>query len=229
MITVSHLSKKYSQKEVLKNINLQFDKGGIYGIMGENGAGKTTLFRCIAGLEQYEGTISSDFTPLKHYLGLLETDPYFFSKITGREYLKLLLNARENIDQEGISIPLDEYNIFDLPLDQFASTYSTGMKKKLALQAILLQKNEYYILDEPFNGVDIQSNILITEIIHELKAKGRTVIISSHIFSTLRDTCDCIFLLESGTVTKSFLPEMYDQLETAMRANARIGGKEKIR
>ncbi len=217
MITVSNLSKKYSQKEVLKNINLQFDQGQVYGIMGENGAGKTTLFRCIAGLEQFEGTISSHLTPLKHYLGLLETDPYFFSKITGREYIQLLLNAREKSDPDGARLKLDDCNIFDLPLDQFASTYSTGMKKKLALQAILLQKNEYYILDEPFNGVDIQSNILITEIIHELKAKGRTVIISSHIFSTLRDTCDQIFLLESGTMKNSYTPEMFDRLETEMR------------
>lgn len=229
MITISQLSKKYDQKEVLKNVNLQFDKGHVYGIMGENGAGKTTLFRCIAGLEPYEGNVTSDFTPLKHHLGLLETDPYFFSKITGREYIQLLLNAREKLDPEGASLNLDDHNIFDLPLDQFASTYSTGMKKKLALQAILLQKNEYYILDEPFNGVDIQSNILITEIIHQLKEKGRTIIISSHIFSTLKDTCSQIYLLESGTVSRSFSPEMYSQLENEMRTNVLSGKARQIR
>jgi ABC-2 type transport system ATP-binding protein len=77
------------------------------------------------------------------------------------------------------------------------------MQKKLALTAILLQDNNYFILDEPFNGVDIQSNIIITEIIHKLKELDKTVIISSHIFSTLSDTCDEIHLLSNGSFIKS--------------------------
>mgnify|MGYP003413132737 FL=1 len=73
MIEVSNLSKHYGTNEVLKNINIKFDKGKVYGIVGENGAGKTTLFRCIAGLENYEGEILSDLKPLKNHLGLLLT------------------------------------------------------------------------------------------------------------------------------------------------------------
>lgn len=80
---------------------------------------------------------------------------------------------------------IDNRNIFDLPLNQYAATYSTGMKKKLALMAILIQENKVLILDEPFNGVDIHSNIIITEIIHQLKLLNKTILISSHIFSTL--------------------------------------------
>ncbi len=219
MIAVRNLSKKYGAKEVLKNINIQFDKGKVYGIVGENGAGKTTLFRCIAGLENYEGEISANLNPIKNHLGLLLTEPFFFQKITGKEYIQLLCNAR-NIEMPDIA----SRNIFELPLNQYAATYSTGMQKKLALTAILLQGNDYFILDEPFNGVDIQSNIIITEIIHKLKALDKTVIISSHIFSTLSDTCDEIHLLRNGTFIKSVQKADFTLLEEQMKQTS-IGNK----
>lgn len=212
MIKVVDLSKHYGTKQVLKDINISFEKGKVYGIVGENGSGKTTLFRCIAGLEKYDGKITSDFEQLKNHLGFLFTEPFIFSKITGREYIQLLLNAR-NIKMSNI----ETKNIFDLPLNQYASTYSTGMKKKLALTAILLQENDCFILDEPFNGVDIQSNIIITEIIKKLKALGKTVIISSHIFSSIAETCDEIFLLKKGELIKRVLKENFDKLENEMK------------
>jgi ABC-2 type transport system ATP-binding protein len=219
MITIQHLHKSFGTKYVLKDINITFEKGKVYGIVGENGAGKTTLFRCIAGLENYEGEITSDLTPLKNHLGLLLTDPFFFSKITGREYLQLLCNSRQ-IEV----VDMDSKNIFELPLNQYASTYSTGMKKKLAVTAILLQGNSYFILDEPFNGVDIQSNMLITEIILKLKSLQKTVLISSHIFSTLSDTCDEIHLLKDGQFIQSVAHAQFNELETQMKA-VNIGQK----
>jgi len=213
MISIRNLSKSFGAKQVLKNINIQFDKGQVYGIVGENGAGKTTLFRCVAGLETYEGQIISELNPLKKHLGLLLTEPFFFTKITGKEYIRLLCNARK----KEIS-NIDDKNIFDLPLNQYASTYSTGMKKKLALLAILLQENQYFILDEPFNGVDIHSNIIIIDLVHKLRDLGKTVIISSHIFSTLSDTCDEIYLLKDGEIIKKVFREDFDALELEMRA-----------
>lgn len=212
MIKINRLSKSYGNNEVLKNISMKFSKGKAYGIVGENGAGKTTLFRCIAGLESYNGEIISDIIPLKNHLGLLLTDPFFFSKITGKEYIRLLCNARGKT-----SLEFDSKNIFDLPLNQYASTYSTGMKKKLAITAILLQENEYFILDEPFNGVDIQSNILLTEIILKLKELNKIVLISSHIFSTLSDTCDEIHLLRKGEQIKSVQKTEFKNLEQEMK------------
>lgn len=212
MIKVTELTKSYGAKQVLKNINLSFSEGNVYGIVGGNGAGKTTLFRCIAGLEDYQGEVKSTLEPLKNHLGLLMTEPFFFSKITGKEYLQLLCNAR-NIRIDNI----ESRNIFDLPLDQFTSTYSTGMKKKLAITAILLQNNKYFILDEPFNGVDIQSNIIITEIIHKLKELKKIVIISSHIFSTLSVTCDEIHLIKNGEFIKTVKKEDFSKLEAEMK------------
>ena len=212
MIYIQNLSKNFGNKQVLKNVNMQFERGNVYGIVGENGSGKTTLFRCIAGLENYEGEINSELNPLKNYLGLLLTEPFFFTKITGKEYIRLLCNARKKEISE-----IDGKNIFDLPLNQYASTYSTGMKKKLALLAILLQGNQCFILDEPFNGVDIHSNIIIVDLIHKLKALGKTVIVSSHIFSTLSDTCDEIYLQKDGEIVKKVLRENFCALELEMK------------
>jgi len=213
MIKIKELNKHYGNNEVLKKINMDFSNGKVYGIVGENGAGKTTLFRCIAGLEDYQGEITSEFIPLKNHLGLLLTEPFFFSKITGEEYIRLLCNAR------GKAIPdIASRNIFDLPLNQYASTYSTGMKKKLALTAILLQENKYYIFDEPFNGVDIQSNIILTDIICKLRELNKMVIISSHIFSTLSDTCDEIHLLRKGENVKTVQKNEFTILEKELKA-----------
>ncbi|MGY6648808.1 ABC transporter ATP-binding protein [Wenyingzhuangia sp. IMCC45574] len=211
MITIKNLSKSYGKKEVLRNVNLNLEKGKVYGVVGENGAGKTTLFRCIAGLEKYEGEIISELKPLRDSLGLLFTELFFFSKITGREYIQMLLKAR------GIEpVDMEHHNFFDLPLGEYAENYSTGMKKKLAITAILLQKNECFILDEPFNGVDIQSNILITEIIKKLRAAGKTIILSSHIFSTLKEVCDEIHVLSEGAFVKKVQKNKFSDLEQEM-------------
>lgn len=212
MIKIKSLSKYYGKTKVLKDISLSFEKGKVYGIVGENGSGKTTLFRCISGLDKYDGQIKSELYPLKNYIGLLLTEPYFFDKITGKEYLQLMCNARQ-IKFENI----ETQNIFALPLNQYAATYSTGMKKKLALMAILLQKNDVLILDEPFNGVDIKSNMIITELIKRLKNAGKTIIISSHIFSTLAEICDEIHLLENGQFIKKVQKDEFATLETEMK------------
>ena len=214
MIQITGLRKSYGKNRVLENLSCTFEKGKVYGVVGRNGAGKTTLFRCIAGLEDYDGNIESDFPILKNHLGFLPTNPYLLPKITGREFIQLWGNARQ------VSLPdLDAQNIFDLPLDQYAETYSTGMKKKLALLAILFQGNDVFVLDEPFNGVDMQSNLIITELIQTLRNLGKIIIISSHILVILREVCDKIHLLENGNFAQSFRPDELSQLDQGLKAN----------
>jgi ABC-2 type transport system ATP-binding protein len=212
MIRIESLSKSYGDHQILNDINLTFNKGEVTGIVGENGAGKTTLFKCIAGFEGFSGTTSYDGGVLKNCTGYLPTDPYFLSKMTGHEYLQLMCNAR------GLSgIEIKERNVFDLPLKEYAENYSTGMKKKLALTGLLIQKNEVFILDEPFNGVDIQSNILIQQIIVKLKQLQKIVLMSSHIFSTLEQSCDQLHQLKNGTVWKSAGRDEFKSIEEEMK------------
>lgn len=214
MISLENVQKFYGKNEVLKNVSLQFEFGKVYGIVGENGAGKSTLFKCIANLETYDGTINYSKGILKNHLGFLETNPSMLSKITGREYLRLFCFAR-NIQVKNFQ----DKNVFDLPLDQYADTYSTGMKKKLALTAILLQKNDIFILDEPYNGVDIQSNLLLNKIILKLKEQGKIVLLSSHIFSSLQETCDRLIHLKNGEIKQTFERGEFGTLEDELKAN----------
>jgi len=223
MLEVKNLSKNYGNNKALDNINLRFESGQIYGIVGENGAGKTTLFRCITGLETYQGDILSPYQSIKNHIGYLETNPIFMSYITGWEYLKLICIAKK-FDTENF----DEQNIFDLPLDQYVTSYSTGMKKKLALMGLLLRKNDIIILDEPFNGVDIQSNMVISELILELKNIGKIIILSSHIFSTLNEICDEIILLSKGKVSMQVKKADYLSLELSMKQTILADQTKKI-
>ncbi|WP_299257509.1 ATP-binding cassette domain-containing protein [uncultured Aquimarina sp.] len=214
MIYIKKLYKSYGNNKILNDINLAFNPGEIHGVVGENGAGKTTLFRAISGMENFRGTVTYTEGKVKDFIGFLPTDPYFLSKITGKEYLQLLCNAR-NIEINNFK----EKNIFDLPLDQYAETYSTGMKKKLALTGILLQKNDVFILDEPFNGVDIYSNAIINQLLVKLKELNKIVILSSHIFSTLYETCDYLHHLKNGCILKSVDKSQFEIIEKEMQAS----------
>lgn len=212
MIQIQNLVKSYGKIEVLKAINIDFEMGKAYGIVGENGAGKTTLFKCFSGLESYFGNIISPFSILKNHIGLMETNPYFLSRVTAKEHLQLICNAKDILVKD-----FEERNIFDLPLNQYADTYSTGMKKKLALTALLLQNNDILILDEPFNGVDIHSNMVILEMIKKWKEVGKTLFISSHIFSTLEETCHEIHLMKEGQFVRKVMKDQFHELDKEMR------------
>jgi ABC-2 type transport system ATP-binding protein len=212
MIEVIGLTKSYGRKSILTDINLTFEPGLVYGIVGSNGAGKTTLFKCIAGLEKHKGIVHSTYGKTKDHIGYLETNPTVMSRLTGLEYLKLLSLARKQRYAD-----FKAQNIFNLPLQEYAQHYSTGMKKKLALTAILLQRNNIYILDEPFSGVDIQSNILISEIIRRLKSENKIVIIASHIFSILSEVCDQIFVLNEGKIEQIVHRDDFDSLDERMK------------
>ena len=214
MIQLQSLTKTFGKQQVLKSIDLTIDRGTIHGVVGENGAGKTTLFRCLAGMENCKGTLSYDKGAIRNNVGFLDTNPTFLSKLTGKEYLQLLCNAR-NMEYRND----DRSNIFELPLGKYADSYSTGMKKKLALTGLLLQKNDIYILDEPFNGVDIHSNLIINQVLRKLKELDKIIILSSHIFSTLVQTCDYLHYLKGGIIEKSVGRKEFDAIEKKMKAD----------
>jgi ABC-2 type transport system ATP-binding protein len=223
LISIQNLCKSYGANLVLSGLTIDFIPGIVYGVVGRNGAGKTTLFECIAGLEKYSGVISYSAGSLKSQLGFLPTDPYMLTRITGREYLLYMTKARKLP-----RINFDEFNVFDLPLDNYAEYYSSGMKKKLALTAVLLQKNAVFILDEPFNGVDIQSNLMITQIIHKLKEMQKIVIVSTHIFSSVKDICDQLLLLDNGALTVCEEKVEFYKIENELMGNGLDNAVERI-
>ena len=211
MIQLVEISKAFGSHVVLDRLSFTFEDNNVYGIVGKNGSGKTTLFHCMTGLESCKGEIVSERRPLKNHIGYLPTELFFYKLMTGMEYVQFVCNAR-NQKIENIAAR----NIFELPLNDYISTYSTGMKKKLALFAILLQDVPYYIFDEPFNGIDFQSSVLVFDIIKALKQRGKTVIMSSHIYTTLTQTCDEICLLEDGNFKQQVLKADFDALEKSM-------------
>lgn len=213
MLEINNLNKKYSTQTVLNNITIKCDKQ-VIGFVGNNGSGKTTLFKCIAGIEKYNGIIVQPVAK-ENKIGLLLTEPYFMPYITGYEYLLLLCKAR-NIKTSDF----EKANLFKLPLNQYAHNYSTGMKKKLALTGVLLQQNEYYILDEPYNGVDMQGCQMIMAIIEKIKTMGHSIIISSHILETLTQVCDTIFVIDNGYITDQIQQQHFEQFAKTRKNEA---------
>ena len=194
MITISNLTISYNGKKVIDDLNLSIEEGFIHGIVGLNGAGKTTLLNTLFGLKKADaGTMLFDNQKLnKKAVAYLVTENFFYSNITGREYLNLFKND---------AFKTEEWNrLFGLPLDRIIDGYSTGMKKKLALLGILKQDKSLMILDEPFNGLDIETNRIIRMILLRLKEKNKTIIVTSHIIETLTNLCDFIHYLEGGVI-----------------------------
>lgn len=212
MINVQNLSVTFGKHVVLNNINMHFEEGKVHGIVGLNGAGKTTFFNVLAKtLKPYKGVFTKNGIALTiKDTAYLETVNFFYSRITGNEYLKIFkqTNADFNVDS------FQQY--FKLPLDELVENYSTGMKKKLALLAILKQDKSIFILDEPFNGLDLETNKILELIVTTLQQKGKTVFISSHIIEPLLSNCTTIHLLENGCFIKSFEKHEFDKIDDAL-------------
>lgn len=208
MIEINDLHKNFGKVNVLNGIHLKYHSGKIYGLVGENGAGKTTLFNCMMEVIDYTGSIIRSRT-LK--TGYLSASSFFYSQITGWEHLEFCMRAK-GLPVNSSKIQ-DLNGIFQLPLDRYASEYSTGMKKKLGFMALLLEDNDVFILDEPFNGVDLKGCILMKKLIQQLKAKEKTVIISSHLIASLREICDIIHYLNEGIIYKEYHQETTKEIE----------------
>lgn len=199
MVSISQLTKRYGSHTVLDGITLHLEQGHIYGIMGENGAGKSTLFRCIAALERYEGTIT--LAPNTR-IGYLSDVPYFYPMVTGREFIRFCLDA-SHISCSDTDIEAKN-ELFHLPLDKFPSKYSLGMRKRLMLLVLMLQECDFYILDEPFNGLDLMGTLILKRWINECRQQGRTIPLSSHIVSSLTDLCDELYHIHHGQIAHTF-------------------------
>lgn len=190
---IESLNKSYAKTPVLENVNLHYRSGVINGIIGSNGAGKSTLLNCIAGYIPYQGKIYRKNTKT---IGLLTANPYIFPRITGLEFIRFCLSAKECKEDKQ---QMDQLNgLFGLPLHKFADEYSTGMLKKLHLLALLLQQNDMLLLDEPFNGLDILSSAYLSELLQELKKQDTMILISSHDLEHLVKIAGTLTVIESN-------------------------------
>lgn len=213
MLKINELVVAYGENTVLKGVQLDCEPGTIHGVLGRNGAGKTTLFRAIYGFKRpLSGTISfNEQAVTSRSIAMLETNPFFYSYMKGKEYLEI-------VGAERPKFQVEQWNkIFDLPLDELIDNYSTGMRKKLAFLGILTLDRPIMILDEPFSGVDVESNEKIYQILNRLKAQGKTILLSSHILSSFTGVCDRISVLVEGRVEKTYEQSEFAVLEAAIR------------
>ena len=196
MISIENLKVSYAENNVLKCVNLSIPSSSIHGLVGLNGSGKTTLLNTLYGLkEKQAGSISYNSLPIeKSKIAYLESLNYFYPYITGKEYLRMF-------QTQNVNFNIDKWNeLFELPLNKLIEDYSTGMKKKLALMGVLCLNREILILDEPFNGVDLETVQKIKSLLIKLKDSNKTIIITSHILESLLSLCDLLSYLNNGII-----------------------------
>jgi ABC-2 type transport system ATP-binding protein len=213
MLSIKNLVVAYGEESVLKGVDLECTRGTIHGLLGRNGAGKTTLFRTIYGFkQQLSGTIIFEGQSLTNRsIAMLETNPFFYSYMKGKEYLDII-----SAGQAGFQ--LEKWNaIFDLPLNELIDNYSTGMRKKLAFMGIVTLERPILILDEPFSGIDVESNEKIYQILDRLKKQGKTILLSSHILSSFTGVCDRISVLNQGLIERTFERDDFVELEANLK------------
>jgi ABC-2 type transport system ATP-binding protein len=224
MIIIKNLVVSYNKDQhIIDSLNLILADNTINGIVGLNGSGKTTLLNTIYGLKGNDSGVirNNDRKINKKDMSFLETESYFYSNITGREYLNLFRNPDYEVEAWN--------KLFLIPLDTIIDDYSTGMKKKLAITAILKQDKPIMILDEPFNGLDIETCRLIRQILLKLKECGKIIIITSHIIETLTNLCDYIHYLENGKISFSKDKIDFKEFEREIFASIEYKNEELIK
>lgn len=224
MIRIKDLTVQFSNNVVLDNISIDFTANRIHGIVGLNGAGKTTFFNSLStNLKVNTGELTFNEKAFNNRdIAYLETTNFFYSRLTGNEYLNIFTQTNPDFNLTTLQ------EFIQLPLDELIESYSTGMKKKLALLGILKQQRSIFLLDEPFNGLDLETNKIVELIITTLKTKGKTVFLSSHIIDPLLSICDEIHFLEHGKFTKTFEKIDFHQIEEELFRKLKTAAQDKI-
>ncbi len=219
IIQLDHVSKFFGDKIALNDISFSVPVGQFCGLLGPNGAGKTTLFRLLMGiLKTTEGKMLIDHydafddrVVVKQIVGFLPDEPVFYSYMTGQEILEL------SAAMHGLDIKYTMEQIFPLidrlrlsgDIRSYADEYSRGMKKKLGLILALLHSPKLLILDEPTNGLDVESTHLFYDLMLEESQRGTTVIFSTHLMDQVSRLCSHVVVINEGKqVAKGSLSEL---------------------
>lgn len=218
MLNFKGVSHDYGSNQVLKNLNLFLEKGEVHGLIGLNGSGKTTLLNCLYSfIKPSSGEILWNGLRIKRKdISFLETQNFFYSNLTGREFLSIFKNPKDDFDADAWK------DLLELPIDEMIESYSTGMKKKLALMCVLKLDRPIIVLDEPFNWLDLETNHILEKLIILLIKKGKTIIITSHILGILHEVCDKIHWLKDGRIERSFMQNEFQDIENQLFKESKV-------
>lgn len=211
MLKIKNFSKEYSKgKKAVDNISLTVNSGEIFGFIGHNGAGKTTTIKSIVGILEFsEGDILIDSKSIKKnpieckkVMAYIPDNPDLYEALTGIQYLsfiadiyKISKEQREKlIKYYGDKFGLTKY------LGDLISSYSHGMKQKLAIISALIHKPRLLILDEPFVGLDPKASHTLKEIMRELCNEGSAIFFSTHVLEVAEKLCDKIVIIKEGKI-----------------------------
>lgn len=215
MICVNNGTKSFKNQEVLNNINIVFESGKIYGIVGYNGSGKSVLLKCICGfLTLDSGEIEINGKKLKKDIdmiqdaGVIIEEPAFLKEYSGKRNLELLYSIRNKLNPEVISkamrlVGLDENS------KKKVKNYSLGMKQRLAIAQAIMENPKILLLDEPMNGLDKNGVQEIRELLLDLKKQDKTIVLVSHNQEDIRVLCDELYEIENGMLVKKNLEQYY--------------------
>ncbi|MCI7332252.1 MAG: ATP-binding cassette domain-containing protein [Mollicutes bacterium] len=207
-IIVKELSKKFKKVTVLENINMKFESGKIYGIVGRNGSGKSVFLKILCSFykpttgeilfDNVNYNSNNNFPPSVR--ALIE-NPTFFPDLTGFENLKLLSSIQNKIGDEEIIKTLDQVNLLS-EKDKKYSEYSLGMKQKLGIAQVLMENPDVMIFDELFNGIEEKTVEKIRNILLELKNQNKIIIVTSHIKEDIDVLSDEVYKFDCGRVER---------------------------
>ncbi|WP_434564621.1 ATP-binding cassette domain-containing protein [Thermoanaerobacterium thermosaccharolyticum] len=208
-LEVTNLSKNIGQNEILKNINLNLEKGTIYGFFGRNGSGKTMLFRALCGLiKPTSGTITINNKVLHRdisfpeSIGVIIESPGFWDHYTGFENLKVLSSIKNIIGDEDIRKSIKRVGL-DPDDRRIYKKYSLGMKQRLAIAQAIMERPDIIILDEPTNSLDENGVQLVREILIGEKKRGALILIASHNKDDIDILSDVKYKVDDGSVIQS--------------------------
>ena len=208
MLEIKNFSKSYGDKKVVDNLSISVQPGDIYGFIGANGAGKTTTIKAVVGIHDFEDgsiiinghSIKEEPVICKKMMAYIPDNPDLYEHMTGIQYINFIADLFEiptKIRKERIQKYGDLFDMTD-HLSGIISSYSHGMKQRLALIAALLHEPELLILDEPFVGLDPKGAYYFKQIMRELASQGHAIFFSTHVLEVAEELCNKIAILQKG-------------------------------
>ena len=209
MLTISNFSKTYSKGKIaVDNISFEVKSGNIFGFIGHNGAGKSTTLRAIAGILPFEQgeilidghSIKTEPIAAKSITAFLPDNPDLYEFMTGIQFLNFVCDVY-HISSSNRTEQITYYaNLFELTdsLGNAISSYSHGMKQKLALISAFIRNPKLLLLDEPFVGLDPKASHMLKQELRKLCDNGGAVLFSTHVLEVAEKLCDCIGIIRQG-------------------------------